>query len=489
MSMNRQDNPPPGGGQPAADLDTRRQQRELQRCQKDIVYWINTYCKTYDPRKRNPHLAFKLYPFQESLVRRLEAQIRRGEDILVEKSRDMGVSWVVLMVLQWFWMFEPGSDFLLGSRKSDMVDRRGDMSTLMEKLRYNLYAQPEWMMPQGFQKRLHDNVLKLVNPQNGNTITGESTNANFARGGRYRAVFMDEFAYWRTDELSYASAGQSTPCRIVVSTPHGMANHFARLRHESAIQVETIHWRMHPEKDDAWYTRQKQRMTVDEIARELDINYSLSSRDRVFLEFTVHNKAQLEWNRFQPVIRSWDFGYHCPAVLFCQIDPFGRLLVLHEIVGERVQFKTFVERVQAESMERFPGAIFEDYADPAGNQKSDKSELTNIEILNRMGIVCAVQTHTVFDEVEVLRQAMSQEIGERPGLLVNETCKHTISALEGGYRYRQGSDRILEEHPYEDVVDCLRYVAAHKLDLLGLPRRRHRVKAHYHDTGYKPRPG
>ncbi len=459
------------------------------RCQTDILFWINHYGKTYDPRaKQSPHLDFKLYPFQERFVKKLVRHIEKGEDLLVEKSRDMGVSWLVLLVFQWYWLFQPGSNFLLGSRKMDAVDRLGDMSTLMEKLRYNLALQPDWLMPQGFQKRLHNHHLKLINPENGNSITGESSNANFARGGRYKAIFMDEFAYWQNADMAYASAGQSAPCRIVVSTPHGRANKFAQLRFESPIQVETLHWRQHPLRDERWYLLQKARMTEDELARELDINYNMSCRDRVFREFNTVHKRPLDWNQHINVIRSWDFGYHSPAVLFLQIDPFGRMLVLHEIVGERVQFKKFIEMVLADSQKHFPGAKFEDYADPAGNQRSDKSEQTNIEMLNQVGIYPCVKSHNVFDEVELLRNAFSDIINDLPGLIVDERCRHTIAALEGGYRFRQNSDSILEEHPYEDVIDCLRYAASHKLKLNRNTYRRQKAKTYIRPidpmTGY-----
>lgn len=465
MTSNMFGNGPDDLSDPSSTPEGRKRIREL--CKNDILFWINQYGKTYDPRAKTPDLPFKLYPYQENLVESLLHHIRDGEDLLIEKSRDMGVSWLVLLVFQWLWLFHPGSNFLLGSRKADYVDRLGDISTLMEKLRYNLYRQPEWLLPEGFKRHQHDHYLKLVNPENGNSIVGESSNANFARGGRYKAILMDEFAYWQTAEMSYASAGQSSPCRIVVSTPHGNSNKFAELRFNSSIHIQSIHWSLHPTKDAAWYELQKRRMTEDEVARELDINYQLSSRDRVFREFTVKHRRELQWNPFQNVIRSWDFGYHCPAVLFMQIDPFGRLRVLQEIVGERVQLRDFAQRVIDEGNALFPGARYEDYADPAGGQKSDKSEYTSLEILNQMGIYPAAKSYTVFDGIELLRQAMTDIIEEIPGLIVHERCKNLIAALEGGYRYAPDSDRIIQKHPYEDVMDCLRYVACHKLKIKG----------------------
>ena len=85
-----------------SELSESEKEQLREKCKSDILFWINRYGYTYDPRKKNPHLRFKLYPFQEKLVLRLVKQIRDGEDILIEKSRDMGVSWLILLVFQWF---------------------------------------------------------------------------------------------------------------------------------------------------------------------------------------------------------------------------------------------------------------------------------------------------------------------------------------------------------------------------------------------------
>lgn len=437
----------------------------LAKCARDPVFWISMFGTTYDPRKRIPSLPFVLFDFQEALVRKLAHAIQTQDDLLIEKSRDMGVSWVVLMVFQWFWLFHPGCHFLLGSRKADFVDRLGDMGTLMQKCRFNLNQLPAWMLPDGYQPRRHDALFKLINPVFDNAIVGESANENFGRGGRYTAIMLDEFAYWPSADLSFAAAAQSSPCRIVVSTPFGRQNKFAQLRFGSEIPYLTIHWRQHPEKDEAWYQRQRRSMTLDEMARELDINYSLATEDRVFREFNIIHQQALQPLAGIPILRSWDFGYHCPAVLFMQMDAFGRLRVLHEMVGQRVQLKTFAQAVIEETQERFPGYPVEDYADPAGHQKSDRSEATCIELLNTLGIYPGTRSVTVFDSLELLRMAFTDIIDELPGVLIDPGCQVLIQALEGGYRYKAHSESPLEEHPYEDVVDCLRYVAIHKLPL------------------------
>jgi hypothetical protein len=469
-----------------------------EKCRRDIRFWFNHFCWTFDPRLAQPHRPFRLYAYQEKALDQIVAAIERGEDLLVEKSRDMGISWLILMVFQYFWLFRPGSNFHLGSRKLEMVDRKGDMSTLFEKLRYNLDWLPDWMMPPGYKRGSqspHDNEARLLNPANRNVITGESSNGNFGRGGRYRAVLFDEFPFWPDQDAAYASAGQSTPCRLVVGTPFGKNNRFAALRFSGLVKVLSLHWREHPHKDEAWYAQQKTRMSEDELARELDINYELSRPDRVFRNFGEQHKTELDWLQGVRIIRSWDFGYHCPACLFLQIDADGRVLVLHEVVGSADLLTDFAKRVQEAGRERFPRAEFEDICDPAGSQKSDKSTRTSIEILNTLGIYPYFDRSGILDGIELIRLKlapveMPDEFGQislgGPGLLIDRRCLHLIAAFEGGYRYaKPEAEMPHQEHPYEDVMDCLRYAVMAKCGLLHKnPRKPKPYRPGNRYTGY-----
>lgn len=453
----------------------------MEKCRRDIVFWFNHFCWTFDPRAAQPHRPFRLFPFQEKALRQIVKAIENGEDLLMEKSRDMGVSWLVLLAFQYFWLFKPGANFHLGSRKLDFVDTKGDISTLMEKFRYNLDWMPVWMKPQGFQDRVHDNLFRLLNPANGNVVTGESSNTNFGRGGRYKAVLFDEFPFWKDQDAAYASAGQSSPCRLVVGTPYGKTNRFALLRFSGQIQVLTIHWREHPDKDEAWYQQQKGRMSEDEVARELDINYELSMKARVFRNFTPANKGELQYNPHLRVIRSWDFGYHCPACVFLQIDINGRVLVLDELVGREDLLLDFAKRVLEKSKIQFPDIQFEDICDPAGAQRSDKSAQTSIEILNKLGVYPYFDRTGILDGLELIRMKLSERVPvpiaaasakpetlELPGLVVDQRCLALIAAFEGGYRYSpSGNELPIQEHPYEDVMDCLRYAVMAKCGILG----------------------
>jgi len=277
---------------------------QVKMCANDILYWVNLFCATYDPRKNPSTIPFITYPYEDKLLLDLVESIQTQKDILIEKSRDMGVTWCVVLAFTWFWCFKgEGYDFLVGSRKEQYIDQIGNMDTIMEKIRFLVRNMPAWMRPKGFDAKNHSNYLKIINPSTGATITGEATNNNFSRSGRRRAIFFDEFAFWECDQQAWRASADASNCRIVVSTPYGLNNQFAKLRHSGSIRVETLHWTLHPEKDRTWYENECKRRNHDavEIAQELDINYEGSEEGVLFdfssLKAAVHNDPGMSKDR------------------------------------------------------------------------------------------------------------------------------------------------------------------------------------------------
>jgi len=281
------------------DLTYRAKVKEL--FHRDVLFAFNAFFFTLDVRKRPlHHQPFCTYPYQDEAILELVRCINEKEDLPIEKSRDMGISWIVICTFLWFWL-DPkgGTDFLLGSRIEDYVDKKGDMRTLMQKARYALYKLPQWLRPEGFSPKKHDNFMKLSNPQTGASITGESNNANFSTGGRYAAILYDEFAKWEgTDRSAWTAGGDATPCRVAVSTAFGAAGQFYELVTSGRKKLR-LHWSLHPEKanglycvwpkpDEAeevvdsahpvglrspWYDKECGRRSALEVAQELDMDY------------------------------------------------------------------------------------------------------------------------------------------------------------------------------------------------------------------------
>ena len=287
-----------------------KQCERLDNTAEGCIFFIENFGFTYDPRPdRKPgHLPFILFDFQKDAIRWLVDKIENGNDGLVEKSRDMGATWIMFVwVPLYFWLFRDGINLLMGSYKEDLVDNRTDDS-IFGRLEYSINSLPRWIQPRGFQKSKHRSHRRIINPANHNLLAGDTMNPDFGRGSRKTAVLFDELGSWDYAKDAWETCGDTTPCRIANSTPKGY-NFYAMLR-ETGIDVLTLHWRDHPLKDEQWYKFETSRRSPEEVAQELDISYAKSQEGRVYSEW---NEGNIEYGLFpydpeKPMYVGWDFG-------------------------------------------------------------------------------------------------------------------------------------------------------------------------------------
>lgn len=230
-------------------------------CRDSFMFWLNGFVFTYHQKWVNDagdevavtgdacHVPFISWKIQDEAALKIIECIRLGEDVEIDKSRDMGASWLVLAIFQHFWQFTDNVTFLELSRKELYVDQRGNMDSLFEKHRYMLRMQPLWLRP----KRLRDNAMVLENQDRNSSIIGESTNEHAGQGGRKTAILVDEAARIRNlEEIDLATA-DTAACRIFNSTVNGPATHYTRIYRDmqSGARKGTIielPWEAHPDK-------------------------------------------------------------------------------------------------------------------------------------------------------------------------------------------------------------------------------------------------
>jgi hypothetical protein len=243
-----------------------------------------------------------------------------------------------------------------------------------------------------------------------------------------------------------------------------------------------LHWSLHPQKDVDWYEAEikNKMMTEDEVARELDINYSLSVSGKVFAPFREdrHISSNPSWVEALPVYRIWDFG-KTNATLFVQKDQHNRVKVLHERVLEDSSTSEQRRVGLSDSFKLFPNAMFLDICDPAGSYTDHREATPDIKLLEGDG-----QDEKIIPEYYRIlelptrerknrgRQMIMKDLQETPGgqeafqiyVAPNNDggCPVLKRAFQGGYCYKKDNmgnmtDRIQERHPYEDVIDCLVY--------------------------------
>lgn len=291
----------------------------IQVCKNDLIYFIDNFIYTYDPRTDEKILPFVLYPFQEKFVLKVEENYKVKKSLLVEKSRDVGFSW---MMLTWFthhFIFDKNFAAGIASRKSHLVDDLGNIGSLMQRMRFMLNRLPSWLR-NGWTEAKNSKIMSLTHPLMGSAITGESGD-DIGRGDRKSVYLLDEFAFIPRSSVVHAAVSQTSDMLIFGSTPNGKGNEFARLRWKTDIDRITLHWRDHPKKNEEWYEKQKKTLDEATIAQELDISYERSTVGRVYRVFDQlrHAKGPVKYEKNYPVICTFDWGIGDPtAAIFLQ---------------------------------------------------------------------------------------------------------------------------------------------------------------------------
>jgi len=248
--------------------------------------FIEDWMFTYDPRNVNrglpAYVPFILFEHQRVFVDWMTERYRARKGGLVEKSRDMGASWVALAWAVCLWLFEDGVKISVGSRKEALVDTLGDPDSLMEKVRILIRELPEELQPLGWNENAYARHMKIINPENGSIITGEAGD-QIGRGGRSSVYLLDEAAFIENPERCEAALSQNTDCRFDISTPNGVGNPFFMKRHGGAVDIFTFHWTKDPRKDAAWYAKQCATLDPRVLAQEVDLDYESSGDDTVVM--------------------------------------------------------------------------------------------------------------------------------------------------------------------------------------------------------------
>ena len=224
---------------------------------KSYLYWLNWFACTYVQKEVDPVTGrevlltgqdcvrpFVSWPCQDRAAAEMFAAITQGFDCTVDKSRQMGATWLICSMLLWFVLFRPNVHFAAMSRIEDLVDNPGDPQSIFWKIDFMVSKLPTWMSAPLERPRRR---LKLVNLANGSTIMGRSTTGEQGRGGAVAAAFIDEASQIDELEAIWTSFGQSTQCRIANSTPYG-AGYFSKLVRSAAVHKIVLPWWEHPLK-------------------------------------------------------------------------------------------------------------------------------------------------------------------------------------------------------------------------------------------------
>lgn len=226
-------------------------------CRDDLLFYVNAFVWQYNPRKKEsgstpgPRIApFISFPFQDDAFLVMLDHIDRGEDLLIQKSREMGASWMLLIVFKWLTDFHRANKFLCMSRNEEMVDA-DDEDSLFWKTEFMYRHEPGWLC--GWPTEVRRRVKYFGNLRTSSSTTGTASTGKAGVGGRATAMGIDEYSQIKEDYEVLDRTSDTTDCRIFNGTHKGAGTAFYELSQRVDMAKLWMHWTDHPEKNDGLY--------------------------------------------------------------------------------------------------------------------------------------------------------------------------------------------------------------------------------------------
>jgi hypothetical protein len=173
---------------------------------------------------------------------------RNDRTAVIEKSRDMGASWLFLFLEVWMSAFEEHIQILDISRSADAVDS-ASKNSLFQKIRFIHDHCPEWLIG-----TVEDQKFNFKYRRTQSEITGEASTGRAGTGGRASVVFVDEFSEIKEDVKVRQNTASIADCRFFNGTHLGVGTEFYNLTKSPEIVKIQMHWSRHPRKNDRMYS-------------------------------------------------------------------------------------------------------------------------------------------------------------------------------------------------------------------------------------------
>jgi hypothetical protein len=240
---------------------------------------------------------------------------------------------------------------------------------------------------------------------------------------------------------------------------------------KNSFFVYQMHYTADPAKrSETWKAAQSAGIPANDWNREYEIDFSSFLGKPVFLHDydDARMYVPVEPSPKFPLIRTWDFGYHHPAVSWCQFIDGVQFVVLQSDLGSDVDFRLYVRNILTSSSIYFPGRKFVDCCDRAGDFERPTGD-SEVRILrNEFGINPIYRYFKIEHTLDLMRKLMNSTYKKQPCFLVNDTPSNHLlrDALRGGYHYdEQVQGRAEKELPsndgyYENIIDPIRYAIA-----------------------------
>ena len=280
-----------------------RQVKEIIKCGKDPVYFLNKYVKIQHPTRGL--IPFETFDFQNDALQ----DFRDHRFNIVLKSRQLGISTLSACYAVWLASFYKDKNILVIATKLAVAQN------FIKKVKTAMRSMPKWLM----LPEIVSANKQGIELSNGSSIKAVPTSDDAGRSEALSLLIVDEAAFIRNfDELwmglySTLSTGGRA---IVVSTPNGVGDKY----HELCTQAENgenefnfikLMWDVHPERDEDWFANETKNMSKKQVAQELMCDFAASGD--TFLnageleKLSLHIRSPIE--KWGPESGAWVWKY------------------------------------------------------------------------------------------------------------------------------------------------------------------------------------
>ena len=261
-------------------------------CRRDLLFYINTFGWTFNPRSKPPLIPMITYDYQDPALQLIRENLG-VRDITVPKSRDMGASWCCILPMEHAFHFEDMLQFLLTSEKAELVDGKSHKA-LFNKLKFWWKHLPGFLRPD-----VDSTKMSAINKDNDSAFDGEATVSHLGTGDRRTAILLDEASKMANARAIRTATRDVSDCRIFNSTPLGREG-VGKAFYEQTKNVHTLrifmHWSEHPDKRHGLYreTEDGGREKLDEETYDWKEDYDFDA-----LTFKAGRKPRSTWYDLQ----------------------------------------------------------------------------------------------------------------------------------------------------------------------------------------------
>lgn len=238
-------------------------------CARDPLFFLNTFVYLLETRAKqdwntndrygtNKVIPFITRGYQDTLVTDILIYLGR-KDIVIPKSRETGISWIMIAIAAWDWIFHDQTHIGFVSKDLLSANNPSDPDALFSKFHFLIEHLPYWILaPSDYERNIGNNTYK--NLRNQSSITAYAAKGDIGRGGRKTWMLKDEFHFFEQgdDYAALDSTAHVTPSRVFVSTANrdrGMSGAFYDVCSDATKNgiVLVVDWKDDPDKRRGLY--------------------------------------------------------------------------------------------------------------------------------------------------------------------------------------------------------------------------------------------